>query len=46
MPIVLKHNLLPLKHKVSVFLRTLFPILFIKRANIKAKYAFKNDKME
>lgn len=46
MPLVLKHPLLSLKSKAGIFLKSIFPIAFSKRANHKAKIALKNDKME
>lgn len=46
MPLVLKHNRLSFKAKTGIFLKTLFPLTFIKIANRKAKLAFEKDTMD
>lgn len=46
MPKVMKHKILSSKRKLSIILKTYFPILFIIRDNTKAKKAFETDTME
>ena len=46
MPKVMKHKILSTKMKISIILKTYFPIFFIIRGNKKAKKAFEKDTME
>lgn len=45
-PKVLRHSEIGFKTKLSILLRTFFPITFIKRDNKKAKLAYEKDTME